>query len=123
MNSKELVHDWFEKWRSGDYSSLPLTDDFRHTSPYGTIDGREDYLNLVESNKDKFLGNRFDLHDGIYEEDRACVRYTMRSDGFSMEVSEWFFIAKNRIAEIVSYYNIEGEISDERKLSNLDTSD
>jgi hypothetical protein len=34
-----------------------------------------------------------------------------------MEVSEWFFMGKDKIKEIVSYYNVGGDVSYERNLS------
>ena len=109
MNIKEIVKDWFDKWESGDFLALPLTDNFKHTSPYGTITGKKEYLDLVQSNKDKFLGHQFIIHDAIYEDDRACIRYTAKQKGFTLEVSEWHFIEDNLIAKIIAYYNIEEE--------------
>ena len=117
MNSKTLVKKWFDKWEEGDFHNLPITDNFRHTSPYGTIDGKKAYISLVEANKDKFLGHHFELHDGIYEEKKACVRYTAVQEDFTLDVSEWYFFKDNQIEEIIAYYNIEGEISKERRLS------
>ncbi len=114
----ELVHEWFEKWDEGDFLNLPLTDDFRHTSPYGTIEGKRNYFDLVIPNKDKFLGNEIRLHDELYEGNRGCVRYTITNPAFTMEVSEWLYIKDGQISEIIAYYNIEGEISESRKLKN-----
>jgi len=120
MNSKQLVQDWFYKWETGDFLDLPITENFRHTSPYGLIEGKERYIKLVEANKDKFLGHRFELHDEIYEAGHACVRYTAIQPEFKLEVSEWYYFKDNLIAEIIAYYNIEGEISEERQLSKPD---
>lgn len=118
MELKKLVGSWFDKWRQGDFHHLPISDNFRHTSPYGTINGKQDYISLVESNKDKFLGYRFEIHDEIYEGSRACVRYTAIQGDFTLEVSEWYFTSSDLIEEIIAYYNIPGEISDERRLSD-----
>lgn len=119
-NTQELVKEWFEKWDAGDFMNLPLASDFTHHSPYGTINGRDPYLELVESNKDKFLGNEINIHDELYEEKRGCVRYTIINKDFEMVVSEWLYTENGFITEIYAYYNIEGEISDSRKLKNLD---
>ena len=121
MMSKTLVKLWFQKWETGDFLNLPITDDFTHTSPYGTISGKANYVELVEANKDKFLGHQFELHDELYEGTRACVRYTAIQANFKLEVSEWYKIEAGLIKEIVAYYNIEGEISEERQLSGLDS--
>lgn len=119
MEIKDLVNKWFKAWDEGNYESIPVAEHFKHISPYGTIDGKVPYLGLVEANKEKFLGNRIEIHDELYGQDRACVRYTITNKDFTMEVSEWHYARNGLIQEIISYYNIEGEISEERKLSGL----
>ena len=116
MQSEALVKQWFQYWEKGDFQDLPLTENFSHTSPYGTINGKMTYLDIVEMNRDKFLGHHFEIHDAIYMEDHACVRYSAIKDNFRLDVSEWYYIEDGLIREIVAYYNIEGEISEERKL-------
>lgn len=114
---KKLVKEWFDKWDNGDFLNLPVSENFRHTSPFGTIDGKDEYIKLVEENKDKFLGYRFDIHDEIYDNDKACIRYTAIQGDFNLDVSEWYYAKNNEIEEIIAYYHI-GEIREDRKLSN-----
>ena len=114
-DSRDLVTDWFNKWEEGDFLNLPVSEHFKHTSPFGTINGKKEYIALVEANKDKFLGYRFEIHDGIYDKDKACVRYTAIQGEFKLDVSEWYYVKDNLIEEIVSYYHI-GEIRDDREL-------
>ncbi len=116
MNLRELVRLWFEKWESGDFLDLPITEDFKHTSPFGTIDGRQKYIDLVKANRDKFLGYHFHIHDEIYAGRKGCVRYTANQGDFRLEVSEWYIMGENALAEIIAYYHI-GEIQDDRKLT------
>jgi len=116
MDLKELVKQWFDKWEEGDFYNLPVTESFKHTSPFTTINGKEEYIRLVEANKNKFLGYRFDIHDEIYDKERACVRYTAIKGDFKLNVSEWYFASNNLIEEIIAYYHI-GEVRDDRKLS------
>lgn len=111
-----LVKTWFDKWADGDYLNLPISENFKHTSPYGTISGKKQYLDLIEANKENFLRHRLELHDGIYEKNRACVRYTAIQGEFTLDVSEWYFLGNDQIEEIVSSYNIEGGTNKERKL-------
>lgn len=120
MEISELVLKWFEIWKNGDFHNIPVSEDFQHTSPYGTTRGKESYLQLVEANKDKFLGHSFDIHDLIKEQDRACVRYTAIKDEFRLEVSEWYYSEDGLIKEIVAYYNIPGEIKKDRELHDPD---
>ncbi|WP_420602352.1 nuclear transport factor 2 family protein [Flagellimonas sp.] len=118
MELKKLVEIWFDKWENGDFNNLPISDNFKHTSPFGTIEGKKAYLDLVTENKDKFLGYVFELHGGIYENNKACVRYTAKQgENFSLDVSEWYYVEGNQIQEIIAYYHI-GDIREERKLKD-----
>lgn len=119
--AKELVHRWFSLWEKGDFSSLPISENFLHESPFGTIKGKKAYIAVVAKNKDKLLGYTFKIHDGIYEVDKACVRYTAtQGTNFSLDVSEWYYIKDNLIEKIVAYYHI-GEIREERNIENYNT--
>jgi len=117
MNLSEVVNQWFVKWEKVDYHNLPISKNFKHTSPFGTINGKEEYMKMVEGNKDKFLGYRFEIHDEIFADDKACVRYTAIQGDFHLDVSEWYYVKDGLVEEIVSYYHI-GEIAEARKLSN-----
>jgi len=113
--ARELVSEWFRKWHEGDYKNLPISENFKHTSPFGTIDGKTSYIALVRDNEAKFLGYSFDIHDELYEENRACVRYSGNQGDFSLDVSEWYYIRDNLIDEIIAYYHI-GDIREDRQL-------
>ncbi|MEX0362963.1 MAG: nuclear transport factor 2 family protein [Allomuricauda sp.] len=117
MESKALAKEWFRLWETGEFEDLPISDDFTHTSPYGTIEGKTAYLDLVKANKDKFLGHTFEIHDLISDSNKACIRYTAIKEAFRLEVTEWHYTRNNLIYKIVAYYNIEGEINEDRKLS------
>ncbi len=116
MNAEITAKKWFEAWEKGDFLKLPISDDFVHTSPYGTIESKSAYLQVVMANRDKFLGHEFKIHDTIYAGDKASIRYTAIKDDFRLDVSEWHYSHDGIIDKIVAYYNIEGEISEARKL-------
>ena len=118
MDLQKLVKFWFTKWEEGDFENIPIEDNFIHISPYGKIDSKTAYLNMVRSNKEAFLGGKFEIHDEIYDENVASVTYTIRKGEFSMEVSEWFFKGKDNIQLIKSYYNVNENISYEKNFSN-----
>lgn len=108
---REVVERWFRSWEEGNYREIPVSDGFRHTSPFGTTVGKTNYLEIVEANASQFLGFHFEIHEAIYEEGRACVRYTARKGEFSLDVSEWFYGDGEQIDEILSYYHL-GEEAD-----------
>ena len=109
METERLTKKWFSIWENGDFENLPITEDFVHTSPYGTIKGKQAYLEIVETNKDKFLGHRFEIHDLISDGNKSCVRYSAIQEDFMLEVTEWHLLKDGLIAEIIAYYNIEEE--------------
>lgn len=109
MPIEELVIRWFDLWTSGDLEKLPLAESFTHTSPYGVVKGKKAYLDLVRANKDAFTGNTFDIHEALFNADRACIRYTMNSPTGSLQVSEWIYGADGLISKIIAYYNLEEE--------------
>ena len=117
MEICDLIKKWFEKWETGDFLHLPISENFIHTSPFGTVQGKKQYIDLISANKDKFLGYRFEIQDELYDKNKACVRYTAIQDDFSLDVSEWYYIKDNAIEKIIAYYHI-GEIREERKLKN-----
>lgn len=118
MNIEKTVKKWFSKWEEGDFYDLPISENFKHSSPFGTINGKKQYVGLIEKNKDKFLGYSFEIRDEMYAKDKACIRYTVIQGDFTLDVSEWYYVKKDVIEEIVSYYHT-GEIREERKLSNV----
>lgn len=119
MNTKSLVTMWFKIWEQGNFEDLPLSDNFTHTSPYGTIEGKKAYMDLVNANKDKFLGHRFEIHDTLFNENKACIMYTAIQDDFKLEVTEWHYVKNLQIEKIIAYYNIPGEVREDRVLKDL----
>ena len=119
MHTKILVHTWFDIWKAGNFEDLPLADHFTHTSPYGTIEGKQAYMDLVNANRDKFLGHTFEIHDTLFEDHSACIRYTAVQGDFRLEVTEWHYCKDHLIEKIIAYYNIPGEIREDRQLEKL----
>lgn len=117
MEIEALVKKWFECWRNGNYMDLPVAESFQHSSPFGTIDGKNAYFDLVRANPDKFLGTTITLLDELYRQNTACVRYLLQQEDLEMEVSEWIYAKGDKIEQIHAYYHI-GEIREDRKLKN-----
>ena len=100
---------WFACWNSGVIDDLPITDDFRHTSPFGTIETKSRYLEIVSKNRESFLGNRLTVLKQIVDGSNACVQFRQtRVDDpeFEMTVCEWYVLDGDLIREIESFYNI-----------------
>ena len=108
---QHLIHAWFEGWATGEYRSLPLAEGFTHTSPFGVVEGRDAYLALVEANEAAFLGFTFEIHDELYGNGVAAVRYTARKGRITLDAGEFFRGDDSGITAIVSYYDTGGGAS------------
>ena len=103
------VARWFTCWSSGVIDDLPITDDFRHTSPFGTIESKSRYLEIVNKNRESFLGNKLTVLKHIVDGNDVCVQFRQTRDDdpeFEMNVCEWYVVDGDRIREIQSFYNI-----------------
>jgi len=38
MESKRFVKKWFDKCEEGEFLHLPISENFKHTSPFGTYE-------------------------------------------------------------------------------------
>ncbi len=95
--------------------NLPVTSDFKHTSPFGTIKSKEAYVELVKSSKNKFLGYNFKILDEMYAESSASVRYSAsHGKDFRLDASVWYYFENDLIKEVIAYYHI-GEVREDRQ--------
>ncbi len=95
---------------------MPLAEDFVHQSPYGTISGKEAYLDLVREHREAFLGYTFQIHDLLTEKNTGCCRYSAIKAEKTMEVSEWHYMAGGKISKVVAYYDLPEKSREEQGL-------
>lgn len=99
-----LARDWLRAWDTGDLSLLRLTPDFVHTSPFGRIEGREEYLRIVEPMSRKTV-LRITVRDVIAAEDRAAITYQLETPAGNVDACDWVFIENGMIREVNAYYD------------------
>ena len=102
------IQHWFDAWDSVQPENIPVTDDFAHTSPFGTISPKSKYMDIVAKNRENFLGNQIIILDYIQEDNSHCVRYSLKNEntGLEMSVCEWLILEGGLIREVHAYYNI-----------------
>ncbi len=54
MDLKKIVNQWFDKWKEGDFLHLRVSENFKHTIPYGTIKGKKNTSILLKQTKRSF---------------------------------------------------------------------
>ena len=107
-NLHPVVKQWIECWNSGNVDDLPIADDFCHTSPFGTIESKARYMEIVNKNRQDFLGNQLTVTAQIQEGDQVCIQFEQKNanTGLEMTVCEWYWIEGDKITAIRSFYNV-----------------
>lgn len=101
---EHLARTWLRAWDTGDLSLLRLAPHFVHTSPFGRIEGAEEYLRIVEPMSRKTVrGIR--VRDVIEGEGRAAITYDLETPAGTVEACDWVYVENGRIREVNSYYD------------------
>jgi hypothetical protein len=100
----DLARSWLKAWDAQDPSLLRLAPDFVHTSPFGRIEGADEYLRIVEPmSRKSVLGIR--VKDVLEGEGRAAITYEVITPVGAVEACDWVFVENGRIREVNSYYD------------------
>ncbi len=103
----DLARRWILIWNDGDPRTLPLAEDFEHVSPFGTIRGRETYLEqVIAAAAENVTGLAVD--DVIVGDGCAAVRYRYRAKREGMpEVAacDWLRFEGDKIAGVTAYFD------------------
>ena len=100
----EMARTWLRAWDTGDLSLLRLAPDFVHTSPFGRIEGAEEYLRIVEPMSRKSVRG-ITIKDVVAGEGRAAVSYELETPAGTVEACDWVFVENGLIREVNSYYD------------------
>lgn len=100
----DLARSWLRAWDTHDLSLLRLTPDFVHISPFGRIEGAEEYLRIVEPMSRKSV-RKITVKDVIEGEGRAAITYELETPAGTVDACDWVFVENGRIREVNSYYD------------------
>ena len=103
---KELALTWLRAWDTGDLSLLRLDPGFIHVSPFGRIEGAEEYLRIVEPMSKKSVRG-ITVKDVLEGEGRAAVTYQVETTAGPVDACDWVFVEKGMIREVHAYYDSE----------------
>jgi len=102
--ARRLAHLWIEAWNRGEPESIPLAESFVHTSPFGRLEGRDNYLEktipMARRNVTALTALRT-----IATSDEAVIMFEMETPAGTIPVCDWIFIEGETIAEIRSFYD------------------
>ena len=102
--NRTLVDTWFDAFREKDIGKLErtLAEEFVHTSPFGAIEGRQAYLNLVRENSEAFFSPTIEIIDVIAGDDSFAVRYLVDGN----PACDCIYARDGQITRIFSYYHV-----------------
>lgn len=102
--AEALARAWIDGWNAGKPDDIPLANDFSHTSPFGTVSGRDDYLAWV---KPLAAQNVTSLNIvKTMAEGKACaVWFEMGTPNGVVNVCDWVETQDGQIVAITSFYD------------------
>lgn len=102
--AERLARAWIQGWIDGKPDDIPLADDFVHSSPFGTVRGRETYLEWVKPMAEKSVAG-ITIRDVIGAEGRAAITFDLETPAGIVPSCDWVFVADGTIREVNSYYD------------------
>lgn len=99
-----MARTWLRAWDTHDLSLLRLAPDFVHTSPFGRIEGAEEYLRIVEPMSRRSV-RRIRVKDVIEAGDRAAITYELETPAGNVDACDWVYVQDGLIREVNSYYD------------------
>lgn len=99
--NRKIADGWLEAFKSKDISKLQLADDFVHSSPFGEIEGKEVYLDLVRQNSEAFFSKTIETIDVLDCGDKFAIRYKVGETS----ACDCIYVHGGKISKIYSYYH------------------
>lgn len=103
-NAEALARIWLDYWNQGRPDDIPLAEDFKHTSPFGCVRGREKYLAWVKPlAEENFV--RAKVKRIISTPNQAVIHFEMESKKGTIQTVDWVVVEDGKIKEVHSFYD------------------
>lgn len=102
--AERLAHAWIEGWNEGRPDEIPLAPDFTHSSPFGTVEGRERYLEWVKPLAAENVTSLRVVRT-IGGESEAAIWFEMMTPMGAVQCCDWVRIEGEEIVAITSFYD------------------
>ncbi len=103
-NAEELARAWIDGWNAGKPDDIPLAKNFVHTSPFGVIEGRDEYLERIKPLAAKNVSDLRILKT-LGGENEAAIWFEMWTPNGMVPVCDWVEVNNGEIAAITSFYD------------------
>ncbi len=99
-----LAREWIEAWIAGTPHKLPLAESFTHSSPFGTIEGRDTYFEWMKPMLERG-SPPMKIVKVLGGEDEAVVWYDLTLPSGEVPCCDWVHVRDGKIAAITSFYD------------------
>ncbi len=99
-----LARAWIDGWNAGQPDENPLAPGFVHTSPFGTVSGRETYLDWVKPLAAKNV-TALKIMRTLGNDSECAIWFEMTIPGGVVQVCDWVQTEKDQIVAITSFYD------------------
>lgn len=106
-NAERLARAWIEGWNAGKPDDIPLAANFSHSSPFGTVSGRETYLAWVKPLAEKNVMS-LQINRTLGNDNEAVIWFEMMTPNGLVQCCDWVQIQNNEIMAITSFYDASG---------------
>lgn len=104
-NSAEtLARMWIDRWNEGAPDLIPLAENFKHTSPFGCVEGRQKYLDWVKPLAAKNV-TELKILRTLSSSNAAAIHFEMHTPKGLVHVCDWVVVKEGKITEIHSFYD------------------
>ena len=103
-NAQGLARAWIQGLIGGDPDDIPLSDDFVHTSPFGTIEGRDIYLEKIKPASEANVA-RLTILQTMGADDKAVIRIEMETPNGTIPCVDWVTLRGDAIVRVHSFYD------------------
>jgi len=103
-SAARLARHWIETWQRGEPEKLALAPEFKHTSPFGVLEGRERYLEVVVPLSKRNVQS-LEIRDVFGQGDRAVIIFDVRSGDAVVRSCDLVRVRGEQIVEVESFYD------------------
>ena len=103
-NAETLARVWIDYWNKGTPDDIPLAENFKHTSPFGCVQGRKKYLDWVKPLAAKNV-TELEILRTVSSLNEAAIHFEMQTPKGPIHVCDWVVVKDGEITEIHSFYD------------------
>lgn len=102
--AERLAREWIEGWIAGKPNEIPLAPEFTHSSPFGVVNGRDNYLEWVKPLSAENVTS-LKIVKTLGGDDEAVIWFEMMTPTGLVLCCDWVRTEGGEIVAIQSFYD------------------